>query len=141
MNFAFDGSRPIVARRNRKRRRADLRGGRLHDLARQIVNTVIEKGECDFVAEVAGEIANKSAAVSFFTPQNAMTSGRLDYVHIRVFGDAAIAQGQETDIRPKASALSSGRLIFTDVWLLRRGEWRIVNSEDQFQPLEQPVGH
>jgi cytochrome P450 len=35
---------------------ADLRGSRLHNLARQIVNTVIEKGECDFVAEVAGEM-------------------------------------------------------------------------------------
>lgn len=30
--------------------------GRLHRLARQIVNGVIEKGECDFVAEVAGEM-------------------------------------------------------------------------------------
>jgi cytochrome P450 len=29
---------------------------RLHRLARQIVNEVIEKGECDFVAEVAGEM-------------------------------------------------------------------------------------
>ncbi len=35
---------------------ADLRGGRLHALARRIVNAVIEKGECDFVAEVAGEM-------------------------------------------------------------------------------------
>ncbi len=32
------------------------RGSRLRDLARQIVDTVIEKGECDFVAEVAGEM-------------------------------------------------------------------------------------
>jgi hypothetical protein len=88
-----------------------------------------------------GSVANKSVAVSFFTPRNAMTSGRLDYVHVRVFGDAAIAQGQETDSRPRASPLPSGRLIFTDVWLLRSGEWRIANSEDQFQPLKQPMGH
>ena len=32
------------------------RGLRLHDLARQIVNAVIDKGECDFVSEVAGEM-------------------------------------------------------------------------------------
>jgi cytochrome P450 len=32
------------------------KGLRLHDLARQIVDGVIEKGECDFVAEVAGEM-------------------------------------------------------------------------------------
>ena len=88
-----------------------------------------------------GSVANKSIAVSFFTPRNAVTSGRLDYVHVRVFGDTAIAQGQETDIQPRVSAIPSGRLIFTDVWLLRRGEWRIVNSEDQFQPLKSPEGH
>ncbi len=32
------------------------KGLRLHELARQIVDAVIEKGECDFVAEVAGEM-------------------------------------------------------------------------------------
>ena len=35
---------------------AAQKGLRLHELARQIVNAVIEKGECDFVAEVAGEM-------------------------------------------------------------------------------------
>jgi cytochrome P450 len=35
---------------------ADGRGSRLQDLARRIVDEVIEKGECDFVAEVAGEM-------------------------------------------------------------------------------------
>lgn len=35
---------------------AAQKGLRLHELARQIVNEVIEKGECDFVAEVAGEM-------------------------------------------------------------------------------------
>jgi cytochrome P450 len=32
------------------------RGSRLRDLARRIVDEVIEKGECDFVAEIAGEM-------------------------------------------------------------------------------------
>ncbi len=32
------------------------RGSRMQDLAREIVDEVIEKGECDFVAEVAGEM-------------------------------------------------------------------------------------
>ncbi len=35
---------------------ADAKGGRLNELARQIVNNVIERGECDFVADVAGEM-------------------------------------------------------------------------------------
>jgi cytochrome P450 len=35
---------------------AHLREGRLQALARQIVDAVIDRGECDFVAEVAGEM-------------------------------------------------------------------------------------
>ncbi len=35
---------------------AKLRQARIQDLARQIVDAVIDKGECDFVAEVAGEM-------------------------------------------------------------------------------------
>lgn len=35
---------------------ADAKGGRLNALARQIVDEVIERGECDFVADVAGEM-------------------------------------------------------------------------------------
>lgn len=35
---------------------ARLRQARIQELARQIVDAVIEKGECDFVAEVAGEM-------------------------------------------------------------------------------------
>ncbi len=85
-----------------------------------------------------GSIAGKAEAVSYFTPQNAMPSGRLDYVHVRFFGAMAVAQGQETDVRPAGGAIPSGRLIFTDVWLMRHGRWQIVNSEDQFQPLSKP---
>ena len=35
---------------------AHLREGRIQALARQIVDSVVDKGECDFVAEVAGEM-------------------------------------------------------------------------------------
>lgn len=35
---------------------ARLREGRIRDLARQIVDAVIDRGACDFVAEVAGEM-------------------------------------------------------------------------------------
>jgi cytochrome P450 len=35
---------------------AKLREARIQELARQIVDTVIEKGECDFVSDIAGEM-------------------------------------------------------------------------------------
>jgi ketosteroid isomerase-like protein len=82
-----------------------------------------------------GSIGAKSDAVAFFKPGNASLSGHLDYVHIRFFGDTAVAQGQETDVRPVGGPVPSGRLIFTDVFVLRDGRWWLVNSEDQFEPL------
>jgi hypothetical protein len=82
-----------------------------------------------------GSIGHKADAVAFFVPANRSPSARLDYVHVRFFGDVATAQGQETDLRPKGAPLPSGRLIFTDVFVLRKGRWQIVNSEDQFQPM------
>jgi Domain of unknown function (DUF4440) len=82
-----------------------------------------------------GAIGTKADAVSAFTPANASLTGRLDYVHVRFFGDTAVAQGKETDTRPASSPYPSGSLIFTDVFVRRDGQWRLVNSEDQFQPL------
>ena len=82
-----------------------------------------------------GSIGHKADAVAFFTLANRSPNAHLDYVHVRLFGNTATAQGQETDTRPAASALPSGRLIFTDVFVMRAGRWQLVNSEDQFQPL------
>jgi uncharacterized protein DUF4440 len=82
-----------------------------------------------------GTVHSKADAVGFFKPSTATTGGRLDYVHVRLFGTTATAQGKETDMRPKTSPFPSGSLIFTDVWLYRNGKWQIANSEDQFQPL------
>jgi ketosteroid isomerase-like protein len=81
-----------------------------------------------------GSVAGKAEAVADFKPSNTSLSGRLDYVHVRFFGDTAIAQGQETDAWPSGSPYPSGRLIFTDVFVLRAGQWVLVNSEDQYQP-------
>jgi hypothetical protein len=82
-----------------------------------------------------GTIASKADAVAEFTPANASLTGHLDYVHVRFFGDTAVAQGKETDTRPVSSPYPNGSLIFTDVFVRRDGQWRLVNSEDQFQPL------
>ncbi len=55
-----------------------------------------------------GTTHGKADGVAYFTPQNAIPSGTLDYVHVRFFGDTAVAQGQETDVRPAGSAFPAG---------------------------------
>jgi hypothetical protein len=79
-----------------------------------------------------GTVKNKADAIGEFKPDEFLTD-HLDYVHIRFFGNTAIAQGQETWSR-RSGDPKNGRSIWTDTWVLRRGQWQIVNSEDQFQP-------
>ena len=81
-----------------------------------------------------GSVSNKANAVSLFKPTGEVLTAHLDYVHVRLFGNMAVAQGQESDTTRSGAAFPSGRLIFTDVFVLRNGKWRIVNSEDQYQP-------
>lgn len=80
-----------------------------------------------------GGVKNKATAVDEFKPSSEFLSDNLDYVHIRFFGSTEIAQGQETFVR-RSRDPKTGRLIWTDTWVLRKGLWQIVNSEDQFQP-------
>jgi hypothetical protein len=80
-----------------------------------------------------GTVLNKADAVAEFKAAGEFTSDHLDYVHIRFFGTTAIAQGQETWAR-RSGDPNAGRFIWTDTWVLRKGQWQIVNSEDQFQP-------
>ena len=82
-----------------------------------------------------GTVSNKATAVGFFNSENASLSGHLDYIHVRFFGNTAVAHGKETDTRLATSPFPSGSLIFTDVFVRRHGRWQVVNSEDQFQPL------
>ena len=58
-------------------------------------------------------------------------SCHLDEVHVRFFGDTAIAQGSESWVRKgEGNEVVKGRFIWTDVWLRRRGQWQIVQSQD-----------
>jgi cytochrome P450 len=64
---------------------AGSKGLRLHELARQIVNEVIEKGECDFVAEVAGEMPSYVIAELMGMP---LDDGRELYRHTETIHSA-----------------------------------------------------
>ncbi len=61
------------------------KGLRLHELARQIVNAVIERGECDFVADVAGEMPSYVIAELMGLP---LDDGRALYRHTETIHSA-----------------------------------------------------
>jgi hypothetical protein len=56
-------------------------------------------------------------------------SNTLGKVTVRVFGDVAVAQGEENWVKHKGEPIR-GRFVWTDVWVLRNGKWQIVAAQD-----------
>ena len=63
-------------------------------------------------------------------------SNKLGPVTIRFFGDAAVAQGEETWTRHRGDPIS-GRFVWTDTWLKRNGRWQIIAAQDMIAKLPQ----
>ena len=64
-------------------------------------------------------------------------SNHANEIKVRFYGDAAVAQGDETWERRTGEPLR-GRFVWTDTWLKRNGKWQIVAAEDLIAP-EQPA--
>jgi hypothetical protein len=87
----------------------------------------------DYVAVSSeGDVRSKAQQIKLDAPDPAFVSSKLDYVNYRHFGDTVIAQGQESlqrkDRKPDLS------LIWTDVWMFRKGRWQVVASQDSVLP-------
>jgi ketosteroid isomerase-like protein len=77
----------------------------------------------DFVGiEGTGRIINKAQAVS---SDNSFQSDNLEDIKITVFGDTAIVTGRRT-IKGEGN---NPKLLFTNVWVRRNGQWQVVNSQ------------
>jgi len=54
-------------------------------------------------------------------------SGESSEVNVRIYGDAAVAQGTESWQKKSGER---GRYAWTDTWIRRNGKWQVVASED-----------
>lgn len=86
----------------------------------------------DVVWVLDGEVLNKRDAISGAEkgPYD-FVSNRLEYAHVRIFGDTAVVQGSEAWERKGGK---KGRFVWTDTWLRRNGQWQIVAAEDVSVP-------
>ena len=64
-------------------------------------------------------------------------SNHANEIKVRFYGEAAVAQGDETWERRTGDPLR-GRFVWTDTWIKRNGKWQIVAAEDLIAP-EKPV--
>ena len=87
----------------------------------------------DLIWVLDGKVFDKKAAVGFAAAgPGPFLSNEPDYVHVRMFGDTAVAQGSETWTKTGARR---GKFVWTDTWIKRAGCWQIVNAQDTVVPL------
>jgi ketosteroid isomerase-like protein len=97
------------------------------------VVTRILADDCVWVLD--GELVDKSRAVlaAEHGPGDFL-SNHLDYAHVRFFGNTAVVQGSETWTRKGGQ---KGHFVWTDTWVRRHGQWRIVAAEDVSVPISE----
>jgi ketosteroid isomerase-like protein len=77
-----------------------------------------------------GSLYDKAKAISETAEgPKEFVSNHLNDVKVRFYGDAAVAQGNESWVRRTGSPLR-GRFVWTDTWIKRNGKWQIVAAED-----------
>ncbi|MFL6757156.1 MAG: nuclear transport factor 2 family protein [Sphingomicrobium sp.] len=87
----------------------------------------------DFIWVLDGKLLDKKAAVEgAANGPGPFLSNEPDYVHVRIFGDTAVAQGSETWTKKGGRR---GKFVWTDTWVKRAGCWQIVNAQDTVVPL------
>ena len=94
----------------------------------------------DFVGvDPEGRLYDKAKMISM-TPDGPklFVSNHAKAVKVRFYGDAAVAQGDETWER-RSGEPRRGRFVWTDTWVKRNGKWQIVAAEDLITP-EQSTG-
>jgi Domain of unknown function (DUF4440) len=88
----------------------------------------------DFVGvDVDGTHYSKADALQEYrTRPSNYVSNHIDDVEIRFYGQAAVAQGDESWEKKDGTAVKH---VWTDIWVQRDGKWRIVAAEDLVPPV------
>ena len=63
-------------------------------------------------------------------PMKEFVSNLVNQVDVRFFGKTAIAYGDETLTMRDGTAVT---LVWTDIWLYRKGQWQVVAAQDVFR--------
>ena len=91
----------------------------------------------DFIGvDPEGNQYNKSKMVKdTYTAPKYFSSNHLNNIKVRFYGNAAVAQGDETWVRRSGNPVT-GKFVWTDTWILRNGQWQIVAAEDLVVPIK-----
>jgi ketosteroid isomerase-like protein len=82
-----------------------------------------------------GKATTKAEAVSHMKmPGYTMDSIDLGPMKVRIFGNMAVVTGTDTEKSSEAGKDTSGKYVWTDVFVKRDGKWKAVSSQDTKLP-------
>lgn len=77
-----------------------------------------------------GKVVAKAQAMSDLKAgTSTLTSEELGAMTVRVFGNTAVVTGSDTEKSTDRGKDSSGKYVWTDVFVLRNGKWQAVASQ------------
>jgi ketosteroid isomerase-like protein len=82
-----------------------------------------------------GETSDKAKALAELkSPGNSLDSIDMGPMQVRVFGSTAIVTGSDTEKSKEHGKDSSGKYIWTDVFVKQNGKWRAIASQSAKVP-------
>jgi len=82
-----------------------------------------------------GEISDKAKALADLkSPSNSLDNIEMGPLKVRIFGNTAVVTGSETEKSMEHGKNSSGKYIWTDVFVEQKGMWRAVASQSAKVP-------
>jgi ketosteroid isomerase-like protein len=77
-----------------------------------------------------GKIVAKAQAMADLKSETStLTSEELGPMTVRVFGNTAVVTGSDTEKSTDRGKDSSGKYVWTDVFVMRNGHWQVVASQ------------
>lgn len=82
-----------------------------------------------------GKTMDKATALaSLKAPGSSLTDIQMGPMTVRVFGNAAVVIGSDTAKSMTNGKDSSGKYVFTDMFIKRDGKWRVISSQSTKVP-------
>ena len=82
-----------------------------------------------------GEMSDKAKALADLkSPGSSLDSIEMGPMKVRVFGNTAVVTGSDTEKSMEHGKDSSGKYIWTDVFVKQKGTWRAVASQSAKVP-------
>jgi ketosteroid isomerase-like protein len=82
-----------------------------------------------------GQLSDRAKALEELkSPSNSLDSFQMGEMHVRIFGNTAIVTGTDVEKSKEHGKDSSGKYIWTDVFVKQGGKWKAVASQSAKVP-------